>query len=176
MKTTFLFLLAATVISIGSAAESVPASPAQLAAERLAVQNSRSAAQRDDPVTAEQLLTAVNRAQPNTSWWHVETAQRLLQLAHDVPREGRRGNSIPAIVGSALQHLAKAETLTSDPRQKASIKSLAALIHERFRGDHVAALASYRAAAVLAADNPMAGKNAERLQRLADNQAAKPRK
>jgi hypothetical protein len=172
MKANFLPVMFATWISIARAAEGTPATPAQLAAEGVAVQSARAAAQRNDPAAAEQLLTAANRAHPDTSWWHFETAQRLIQLAHDVPREGPRGNAIPALVTSALQHLAMAENATSDARHKSSIQSFAGLIYERFRGDHASALASYQAAVNLAADNPLAAKHAERLQRLAANQAA----
>lgn len=161
-------------MAVATAAET-RTTPAQREAERLAVQNARLAAQRNDPATAEQLLTAFNRAQPSTSWWHLETAQRLIQLAHDVPREGPRGNAIPAIVNSALQHLATADSLATDAQHKASIKAFAGLIHERFRGDHAAARASYQAAA-LAPDNAIASRNAARLQRLADNQIARTKK
>lgn len=176
MKTTFLPLIAAALIMVARAADGIPATSVQLAAERLAVENARTAARHDDAVTAEQLLTSINRAQPDTSWWHLETAQRLIQLAHDVPREGPRGNAIPLIVSSALQHLTAAENLTADTRHKASIKSFAGLIQERFLGNHAAALASYQAAANLAGDNMIAVENAARLQRLAENQAARTNK
>lgn len=175
MKMTLRFLLVAVAMATARA-DSIPATPAQVAAERLAVQNARAAAQRNDAFTAEQLLTAVNRAQANTSWWHLETAQRLIQLAHDVPREGPRGTALPAIVNSALQHLTTAESLTTEARHKSSIKSFVGLIQERFLGDHAAALASYQAAANLAADNSIAARNVARLQRLTATQAARAKK
>lgn len=115
------------------------------------------------------------RASLNTPWWHFEMAQRLIHLAHDVPREGR-SNVISTIVARALQHLATAETLTNDPRQKASIKAFTGRIQERFVGNHAAAIASYRAAVAFSPEHAQAKAAADRLQRVEDKLAAKARK
>ena len=162
MKSIFFLSLTLLLPIVAFAAEGIPATAAQLASERLSANQARDAAKRDDAATAEQLLTALNRAPANTSWWHVETAQRLIQLAYDVPREGR-SNVIPQIVARALQHLSTANSLAGSAAQKASIQVLAGRIQERYLGDHVAALASYRAAQVLAPDNPQASREAARL-------------
>lgn len=175
MKTILLSLLAITFASQTRAADSVISSTAQLAAERSAVANASQAAKRDDAATAEQFLLSVNRARPESASWHLESAQRLIQLAHDVPREGRT-RVIPAFVESALQHLARADLLATNARQKAAIRSFTGLVYERFRGDHPAALASYRAAAALAPDNVLAVRAAERLQRTTDNLTARAHK
>jgi hypothetical protein len=147
---------------------------AQLAAERLAVENARTAAQQNDPATAELLLASVNRSQPNTTWWHVETAQRLIQLAHGV--RASRTSALPVLVTRALEHLVQAEALTADPRQKATARSLAGLVYERFRGDHAAALTSYRAAVQLDPASPEPRRAAERLERTADIVNARSRR
>ena len=174
MKTVRICFVLCFALPVARAA-AVPDSPTQLAAERVANENARVAAKQGNVTLAEQLLTGVNRSQPNTSWWHVETAQRLIHLAHDMPHRAT-GSIVPAIVSRTLEHLTQAESLTPVTRQKAAIKALAGMVHENFRGDHAAALASYRVAAQLAPENQTATRAADRLQRITDNVAARSRK
>lgn len=168
----------ALIASMAIGAEPLPTATAtaQLAAERATVRSAHDAARRDDPIATEQFIVSMNKSTLNSSAWHVETAQRLIQLAHDVPRQGPRGKAIPALVASALQHLNQAEGLTTNARERASIKALAGLIHERYLGDHTAALTNYRAAAVLAPENAIAVKAAARLQRTAEVTASRAKK
>jgi hypothetical protein len=139
-----------------------------------AIDGAKAAAKRNDALATEQALIQATNAAPNSVSWHIEVAQRLIQVAYDVPREGR-SDIIPNLIARALQYLTQAETLTTDVRLRSSIKALAGMIHERFRGDHASALASYRAASQLSPDNPSAKYQADRLQRLDDNMKRKGR-
>lgn len=172
MKKLFvLILLAGSALRAADAVQTT-----QLATARTTVAAAQAAARRDDVAAAEQLLTTMNHSTPNSSAWHVETAQRIIQLVHDLPRHGSAGRSLSALSSRALEHLARAETLATQPHERSSIKALAGLIHERFRGDHAAALTSYRAAADLNRENAIAAKAADRLQRVATLAAAQTRK
>lgn len=167
-----LILFVGAAVSLAAAS---PDSPGQLTAERTANANARAAARQGNVTLAEQLLSAVNRSTPNTAWWYFEIAQRLVHLAHDLPYQNN-GTVIPAVVNRALQHLAQAESLTTVPRQRAAIKAFAGMVQEQFRGDHAAALASYRAASQLSPENQVAARAADRLQRTVDTVAARTRK
>jgi len=172
MKHRLLFLCTFILAGLYSAAQPVDASAAMLDVDRVAAENARLAAKRGDAVAAEQFLISTNRAQPNSSWWHIETSQRLIQLAYDVPREGR-STAILSLVTSALQHLSTADSMTTDRRHKASIKALIGRIQERYLGDHAAALATFQAASELAPENPQVRQEQGRLQRMADRTASR---
>jgi methylmalonyl-CoA mutase cobalamin-binding subunit len=124
-------------------------------------------ARNGDIASAEQVLSSLNRSKPNTADWHLETSQRLVQMAERLQREAR-----PAVVSSItariLTQLESAERLASDGRSRADALHFAGFVHERFNGDLTAALASYRAAARYQPDSP-AKEAADRLERAMNN-------
>lgn len=143
--------------------QSAPSADGGVTADSRAIAEAYAAALANDAATAEQLLVRVNRAPVGTAAWHVETAQRLMQMAYDVPRQGRTTIG-PEITARALRHLADAEPIARDAQERASVFALAGLIQERFVGDHAAAIASYRAAAQLNPEHPRARASADRLE------------
>jgi len=140
-----------------------------LASVRGNVDDAKNLAKGSNVVAAEKSLTAINLAPANTAAWHIETAQRLIQTAEQLAREGQTG-SVPALTASALAHLDQADPLAKDAPTRATAKTLAGFIHERYRADPVAAKASYQAAVQLSPSTAGAAKEAsDRLQKTDDN-------
>jgi hypothetical protein len=176
---SLLLSLTATAEGFAQALAPVPATPvakvdpAQTARDleiyRAGVGSALAHAKSGNLVAAEAALTALNKAKPNTAAWHIETSQRLTQTAEQLARSGKPTN-VSALANSALKHLVDAEALTTDVRKKATMKSLAGFIHERYLGNPTAAQASYRAAAQLSpATAGRAQEAADRLQRIDEN-------
>lgn len=144
-----------------------------LANYRVGASNALALAKTNNLAAAEVALVALNKAKPNTAAWHMETAQRLMQLAEQLARAGQPGN-IAALANSALQHLAQAQPLAPDAHTKAAAKSLEGSIHERYLANPAAALASYQGAAQLSPTTAAKAKEAaDRLQKTDDNLRAK---
>jgi hypothetical protein len=142
------------------------ADPAQQAAAaaayRSAVGNARTLAKANNFASAEQTLTAMNRATPSTAAWHAESARRLIQLGADLARDGRK-DAASALSTSALTHLNSAYEKATTPAAKASALAFSGYIHERYRGDLATALARYQAAAVHAPKDAAIKENVARL-------------
>jgi len=157
----------------GQAAKTDSTSVANLTDNRKSMDDAKTLAQGNNLAAAEQTLTALNRTKPNTAAWHMETAQRLMQTAEQLAREAHPAN-VAALVASALSHLDQADALTKDARVRAAAKTLAGFIHERYRADPAAALASYQAAVQLAPDSKNAAEAADRMQKTVAKTNAAP--
>ena len=162
-----------TVTPPGQAKKVDPAVQARdLALYRAGVDNAKTLAKGNNVAGAEQALTALNKTKPNTAAWHIETAQRLMNTAEQLAREAKPA-AIPALAASALQHLTQADSLAKDARTRASAKSLAGYIQERYLGNRAAALTAYQSAAQLAPASVKAKESVARLQQTDDNLKAK---
>jgi hypothetical protein len=152
------------------------ADPGQQAAAQVAFQNgmteAKALAKLKNLNALEAKLATLNHAKPNTAAWHIELAQRLVQVADSLAREGST-EQVASVATSALQHLTQADGLTSIASVRGSAKSLSGFIQERYLGDTAQALMSYNAAVQLAPDSKRAAEAAGRLQRNADNLRAK---
>lgn len=132
----------------------------------------------NDLAGAEEFLTATSPFEAESIDWHFDAAHRWLDLAHELSldREGRK--SIPAAAGESLRHLnqaaAKGRERGSIPAQLAANRT-AAYVHERFRGDPAAAIASYRAALALQPDDEGAREGLNRLEKSLANLQARVR-
>jgi hypothetical protein len=122
---------------------------ANVAAHRQAFNAAKGLAKQNNVLGAEQALLQLNRSTPNTADWYLESAGRVLEMAQVLAADGTKSASA-ALVQSALAHLAQAERTASDAMSRASAKMMLGHIQERYLGDLVSALASYRAAAQLA--------------------------
>jgi hypothetical protein len=138
------------------------------AAYHAAVENAKTQAKGQDLAGAEETLGALNQAKANTAAWHLETAQRLVQLAEQLARDAAPQN-VAALVRSALQHLKKAEQKATNPTERLNAKLLAGFIHERFLGDSSAAVAEYEAAVALAPESTQAKEAATRAKKTDEN-------
>jgi hypothetical protein len=168
-----------------SASAQVPTTPGQinpvnpvkqeqdLANYRSGLNNAIALATAKNLVAAEAVLTALNKSKPNTAEWHMEAAQRLMQVAEALAREGHPAN-VTALAASAVTHLNQAQPLTKNTRTQATAKSLEGSIQERYLADPTTALVSYQIAAQLSpATATKATEAADRLQKTNDNLSAK---
>jgi hypothetical protein len=169
---TILFLsatslsLAQAVTPPGQVKKADPVAHArELETARTGMSRAQDLAHGNSVVATEQALVALNRTKPNSAAWHMETAQRIIQIVEQLSRSGKLA-SLPALADSALKHLTQAETLAKDARIKAAAQELAGFVHERFRGNREAALASYEAAVKL---SPGSGRASEAAGRLKAN-------
>lgn len=124
---------------------------------------------------AEAKLTSMNVAKANTADWHMETNHRLMQLADSFARDGQR-STVKSLVTQSLLHLDDAEKLAvaaNDLRGQAQAKSAAGKIHERYRGDPVAAISAYQAALKLTPSDKAIEEALDRLQRSYANALAR---
>jgi len=123
-----------------------------------------------NPRAAEEKLAELNASPPASARWHIETSQRLMRLADDLARDGAR-DAVPALVAQALQRLNDAEAAArgaNDVKAQANARATAGHLHERYRGDTAAALASYQAALQL---DPTDKGTREALERLQQSDA-----
>lgn len=156
-----------------SNAATTAADRARLATHRSTMDTAAAHAKGNNLANAEAAVVQLNRGKPNTAGWHIESAQRLLQIADRLAREGQPTNTT-RLANSALQHLAKAEGLPMDPRTRASAKTLKGFIHERYLGESTAALAEYSAAAELSPNATRAKAAANRLTHSGQKTSALP--
>lgn len=162
-------IFAQAITPPGQAKKADPAKQAQeLATHRAGVANANALAKANNVVAAEQALTALNKAKPNTAAWHIETAQRLMLIADQLAREARPA-AISALAAGALQHLTRAEALAKSGRTRADAKSLAGFIQERYLANRTAALAAYQGAAQASPTSKSAREAVARLQQTDDN-------
>ena len=134
----------------------------EIAAQRSGMDLATRQAAAGNITAAEAILAGLSKAKPNSAIWHVETAQRLRQVADRLARDAKPAN-VSALANLALQHLARAEPLATDARMRAAAKAQAGLIHERYLANRPAALAAYQDAAALA---PTDAKSKEAVARL----------
>ncbi len=171
MKTALFTFLATSALAF---AQPVPTATAE-ESERTRVERAMLLAKAGDAEAAEREIVGTDRVQRDTVAARTETALRLLQLAHDVPRQHARMEAVPGLVQSAVQHLARAEALASSAEEKGNARALLALVQERYLGDQDAALQSYQAALKLAPEHAQAKRQADRLERTKRIQADRAR-
>jgi hypothetical protein len=146
----------------------------EIAAYRDALAAGRSYARAGGIAGAEVALTAVNKSARNTAAWHLETAQRLLQVAGQLALEGRP-NQVNAVARRVLEQLEQAETLARDGRTRAAAQSIAGFVHERYFGDAATAAVRYQAALQSSPTSPQAREGVQRLQRNGTPGSGTPR-
>lgn len=112
---------------------------------------------------AEEVLAAQSKFQRGSDHWHYSTGQLLVRLAGDLSREGK-GTESRSLATQALQRFEQAAAATRDNRAKASFKSAAGYVNERYLGDTAAAIASYRAATEANPNDKAAKENLTRLE------------
>lgn len=144
-----------------------------LGVERNAVDNAKTLAKGGNVAGVELAVSAINVAKKNSAEWYLETAQRLMQTAEDLAREGK-GEQVTALANRAVQNLVQAAVVAKDAPTRAAAKTLAGFIQERYLADPAAAILSYEAAAQLApVDAKGAQEASERLKKSDDNQKNK---
>jgi len=120
-------------------------------------------------------LSLVNVTKPDSTEWHLETTGRLMELAARLSRTGKTADT-KTVVTESLKQLDSAERVAKsagDTVGQARAKSAAARIHERYRGDSVAALASYQSALELNPQDQGTKEAYERLKRSYENAQAR---
>lgn len=137
--------------------------PINLTAERNALSDARTLAKANNTAAAEQALVALNRGKAGTSGYHRESASRLLQLAGDLSREAALTPS-RTFIARAQEHLAEAIRLARKPEELAFAHMTLGSLHERYRGDLTAAIASYQAALQAMPKSAAAQEAVQRLQ------------
>ncbi len=141
-----------------------PVSGPDLTVERGKVSDAKVLAKSGNVAAAETAVATLNRAKPNTTEWHLETAQRLVQTAEQLARDGD-GAQVEKLVRRALQQLSQAMAKAKDDASRAAVRSLEGFLQERYLADNDAAAMAYEAAAKLApAEAKGAGEAAERLK------------
>ncbi|MBM3853523.1 MAG: hypothetical protein FJ399_10250 [Verrucomicrobia bacterium] len=138
------------------------ATQSDLAAVRTRREIARNHARGNNVAQTVSVLSEYNRAASGTAAWHLETAQKLIQLAEDL---GRDAMPRPALAQTALQHAVRAGQLATTPETALGAKLLAGYIHERHLADRENALACFRDAAQLAPQSAAAREAYERMRR-----------
>jgi hypothetical protein len=131
-----------------------------------------------DVAGATRKIASTNVTKANTSEWHLETSQRLVQLAARFSHEGNLLDSKSAVTES-LQQLGQAVTLAKASRDalgESRAHLVAGELHERYRGNTGAALVSYEAAVRANPEDPRAKEALERLQKSYANLQARGKK
>lgn len=135
---------------------------ARLGVYREGMATAKNLAAANDAVGAENALIKLNQAKPNTAAWNMETAQRLLQTAEWLTRNGRSGAML--LVTRAQQQLTQAETAAKTDKDRASAKMLSGLILERYLANPAAALVAYQVVLGLNPNSQQAKEAVARLQ------------
>lgn len=134
-------------------AVSVPSDPVKVRLDQVRttpelVSEAKTQVKSGDTVGAARKLALANLSQADTAAWHLETTQRLMQVAGQLSREGNVRDT-KTVVTESLRQLDQAASLAKtgkDSAGEARAHLAAGAIHDRFRGDPVAAIASYEAA------------------------------
>lgn len=141
----------------------------ELQRERLAFAQAKQLLNENKSAQAVLVLAATNVSKANTAEYHMETAQRLLTVSEESARNGEPA-MVTVLAGRALEQLVLSETLARDPEERASARTLAGFIQERYLADPTAALLSYRAAVQFAPEKASKAKESvERLKQTEDN-------
>lgn len=112
---------------------------------------------------AEASLSALYRRKTGTAEHHAATAQRLIEVAGRLAREGET-TTAGRLADRALNHLTQCIQLAeSSSDTRAAAATLAAFVHERYKGDLAAAKEDLRAALRI---NPNGKTAREELTRL----------
>ena len=103
----------------------------ELQRERLAFAQAKQLLNENKSAQAVLVLAATNVSKVNTSEFHMETAQRLLTVSEESARNGEPA-MVTVLAGRALEQLVLSETLAKDPEERASARTLAGFIQERY--------------------------------------------
>ena len=137
----------------------------------LVMSNAKALAKNSQTVAAEQEVQTINRSKTGSAAWHMETAQRLLQVADQLAREGKAA-PVRALANSALTHVNQADRDARDTHTRSAAKTLAGFIHERYLANPAAAIADYKAAADVSPTTANRAKEAaSRLERTEQQRA-----
>lgn len=131
------------------------------------LENAKALAHAKNGAGAEAALMAMNVTRAGTGAWHLEAAQRLVQLADALVTDAH-GMDPDDAIKRALQHLNQADVPSNDLSLRVAAKLLAGFIQERFVGNSSAALACYQAAADLDPGSPHTKEALERRRRTDD--------
>lgn len=118
---------------------------------------------RNDDDAAIAKLTDENVTKPNTPEWHLESANRLTQVAFNF-RDQQRYDAARKVAQFALRDLDKAAARFSESSDLAACYELAGLIQERLLNDPKAAQQNYAQALTLVPDRKHAAHELQRLQ------------
>jgi hypothetical protein len=136
-----------------------------------AVKNARDLARSGNVAAAENLFAGVCWGKKDSAEWHLELAQRLVQTAEELAREGEP-QQVEKAVRQALGHLAQVQKKAKNAETEAAASTLAGFIHERYLADEDAAIAQYETAASRAPEAAKAAaESAERLKRTKENRS-----
>ena len=131
----------------------------------------------DTPGAVRKLATQ-NISKTDTADWHLETTQRLIEMAGRFSLEGNIRDS-KAVVTESLRQLDQAATRAKNDKDlaaEARAHSAAGAIQDRYRGDPVSAIGSYQAALRANPADKGAKEALERLQKSYANVLARGRK
>jgi hypothetical protein len=129
-----------------------PAAPSPAAAPTTfasALQSAKQAAQAGNIGVAESALTAFNLMPPGSGEWHLETSQKLMELATELAREPGNQAVVRQLGASMLQHLATAAASAKVVTDKAEAQAATALVYLNIVGDPNSALNAYKSALAL---------------------------
>lgn len=156
-----LFLAVAPTLTFAQSEAKTGPEDKVAAAKRLAMTDSQVLFAVADYDNGELVLLGSNRAKAGTAQWEVESASRLIRMAHVLAAQGRAKASAE-LVRRALGHLDKVGT-DADDGVRGNAEELLGCIHERFGGNAEKARLAYRNALRL---NPGAVQVKEALERL----------
>jgi hypothetical protein len=170
-------LAVATSLSVGSLhAQSLPGQAGNSAtsqkstaqsAVRIAMDDAKALAKSKNIIAVEAKLGALAHGKAHTPAWHIDIAQRLIQIAEQLSRDGSNEAAMNA-AAAALKHANSADAGAADAITHGTAKIVAGFIQERFLADPDAAIASYQAATQLSPKANGAKQALERLKRTAD--------
>jgi hypothetical protein len=111
---------------------------------------------------AEEIVADLTTARPGSAQWHMELGREFTHIALRLSGKAPE-DTVVAAARRAVNHLQRADALTTDVRMKAGARNLCGFLFERFLGDVQAARASYHALLEVA---PGSRGTAERISRL----------
>lgn len=126
------------------------------------MQDAMALAAGQDVDNCEAVLKETLDAKAGTASWHLQMAQRMVQLARELVRKGR---DVRSLISRANSHLGKALQLApaSDSSLIASIKKMEGLLRENFLNDAAGARRAYAEALTLSSGSTSAREAVTRL-------------
>lgn len=141
----------------------LPAEGAAAEGGRKALSDAKQLVKANRLADAEAMLSSGNRFTPSSSEWHLETCQKLGELARELAKDGEH-DQVRQVAVKALQHLNQVAGSTGNRRTRAKAKAAAAQIEESLLGDPAAAIASYTLAVQLDSSDKGIKEALDRLQ------------
>jgi hypothetical protein len=150
-------------IASAQAATPAPDYRNDMAAIRSKREEAKASARANNAVQAERALSDTNLSPAGTANWHLETAQKLIQLADDL---ARLGTPSPVLAKAALDNALRARPLANTPETALGARLVAGFVCERYLADRTAALGHYQAAVQLAPQSAAAREAIDRLTKI----------